>query len=67
MSGFVDEFVTDGPGAVPTFGAGIFWQFGGSYASELFLFDPFLLERRLYLDDENEALGISYRWMYRST
>lgn len=30
VSGFVDE---DGPGAVPTFGAGIFWQFGGSYAS----------------------------------
>ena len=35
VSGFVDEFVTtDGPGAVPTFGAGIFWQFGGSYASK---------------------------------
>lgn len=30
VSGFVDEFATDGPGAVPTFGAGIFWQFGGS-------------------------------------
>lgn len=30
VSGFVDELATDGPGAVPTFGAGIFWQFGGS-------------------------------------
>lgn len=30
VSGFVEEFATDGPGAVPTFGAGIFWQFGGS-------------------------------------
>ena len=36
VSGFDDEFVkfTDGPGAVPRFGAGIFWQFGGSYASK---------------------------------
>ena len=34
VSGFVDELVKDGPGAVPTFGAGIFWQFGGSYASK---------------------------------
>jgi hypothetical protein len=30
VSGFDDEFATDGPGAAPTFGAGIFWQFGGS-------------------------------------
>jgi hypothetical protein len=30
VSGLVDEFATEGPGAVPTFGAGIFWQFGGS-------------------------------------
>lgn len=30
VSGFVEELATDGPGAVPTFGAGIFWQFGGS-------------------------------------
>lgn len=30
VSGFVDAFATDGPGAVPTLGAGIFWQFGGS-------------------------------------
>lgn len=30
VSGFVDAFATDGPGAVPTDGAGIFWQFGGS-------------------------------------
>lgn len=35
VSGFVDEFARDGPGAVPTFGAGIFWQFGGSYASKI--------------------------------
>jgi len=32
LSGFVEELATDGPGAVPTFGAGMFWQFG-SYAS----------------------------------
>lgn len=30
VSGLVDAFATDGPGAVPTLGAGIFWQFGGS-------------------------------------
>lgn len=30
VSGFVDELATEGPGAVPTFGAGMFWQFGGS-------------------------------------
>lgn len=30
VSGFVDAFATDGPGAVPTLGAGMFWQFGGS-------------------------------------
>jgi hypothetical protein len=30
VSGFVEVFATDGPGAVPTLGAGIFWQFGGS-------------------------------------
>lgn len=36
VSGFDDEFVGfDGPGAVPTLGAGIFWQFGGSYASKI--------------------------------
>lgn len=36
VSGFEEEFVgfTEGPGAVPKFGAGIFWQFGGSYASK---------------------------------
>lgn len=36
VSGFEDVFVgfIDGPGAVPKFGAGIFWQFGGSYASK---------------------------------
>jgi hypothetical protein len=36
VSGFAEEFVgfTEGPGAVPKFGAGIFWQFGGSYASK---------------------------------
>lgn len=33
VSGFIDELATDCPGAVPTFGAGIFWQLGGSYAS----------------------------------
>lgn len=31
VSGFVDAFATDAvPGAVPTLGAGIFWQLGGS-------------------------------------
>lgn len=36
VSGLDDEFVglTEGPGAVPTLGAGIFWQFGGSNASK---------------------------------
>lgn len=34
VSEFADEGFTDGPGAVPKFGAGIFWQFGGSYASK---------------------------------
>jgi hypothetical protein len=33
VSRFDGAFVTDGPGAVPTLGAGIFWQFGGSKAS----------------------------------
>lgn len=34
LPGLLDELApADGPGAVPTLGAGMFWHGGGSYAS----------------------------------